>query len=641
MEKEELINDFLKVFKITLHQVSIYPPNHPIFIRTLNDFKLKLELLFQLFNSVNINFTSSSLILNDKIFEKDKLYEEIAQFFHYRRIKNIEFRKGVSLEELISFFSKICLSIKDILKAGGLPNLLKTENLQCICIEELDYSYFLKKINIKEREICTYLLKKILDKNDEEEIVCFSETLQEEIRYTKIMDILGDEDFVQNIFSLFKFLKERGKHHKFLKTIVSLVLDEKEELQKESLKRLNILFSNFDIEDIAEELGKKLANTEEFNVLGFKLFLNLLDEDKHKRIAELFSKDSYKIIKNSLTFKKNIEKLLLLPKENSFPETYKKLLSLYLEKISFKESSIILDKSLVIKNYHSLLFNLLSEEKNEKKIKLILEKISQELEKLIDQKNLDYLYDFFITFNTFKNENIVSSILLEDIYLKISKFIQILISKGEDVIRFQIMVENLDKKFLDFNFYLEELLKRKDNFLIILKILFKFFPENLKIFYERLNRVIKNDKFVLGLIDNLKEIDNPITLEILKHIYFLTQNKFVKLGVLRAMENLSNFDKLFLFSILEKEPIFKKEALLILKKQSFLLEEALRLFLFFPNFLGFKNKLLKENLAIIEELEIEEAKKYLTVLSQKKFFWNREVRKLASKILLKYNERKS
>ncbi len=67
---------------------------------------------------------------------------------------------------------------------------------------------------------------------------------------------------------------------------------------------------------------------------------------------------------------------------------------------------------------------------------------------------------------------------------------------------------------------------------------------------------------------------------------------------------------------------------------------ALDNLLYIPSPWGKKNKLIMENIMVIEEIELKEAEDYLVTLSKRRFFWNRNLRKKASGVLEKWHVRK-
>ncbi|MDH5467353.1 MAG: hypothetical protein OEY25_08045, partial [Candidatus Aminicenantes bacterium] len=144
MNKEKALEDFFKSLSMSLKYASLYFKDHPWFIRSVRDVKRKMDIVFDAVSPLKISFTSKSLLAEDKYFEKEKIFEELAHIFHFRKIQSIEVRKGITIEELLTFLTMVYLPPEVILKEGGLNNILKEEKISHLTVEELDYSQLLK-----------------------------------------------------------------------------------------------------------------------------------------------------------------------------------------------------------------------------------------------------------------------------------------------------------------------------------------------------------------------------------------------------------------------------------------------------------------------------------------------------------------
>ena len=144
MEKAEVLEEFFKSLKTALNTSAIYFKEHPMFLTCVENLHHKLYDIFNFYNPFNIGITPQSLFIDGKYLEKNRLYVELAQFLHYRKVKNVFMEEGVTVQELIDFLSATSLPPKDIFKKGGLSVLLNTMAVSHISIEELDYSELLK-----------------------------------------------------------------------------------------------------------------------------------------------------------------------------------------------------------------------------------------------------------------------------------------------------------------------------------------------------------------------------------------------------------------------------------------------------------------------------------------------------------------
>lgn len=144
-------------------------------------------------------------------------------------------------------------------------------------------------------------------------------------------------------------------------------------------------------------------------------------------------------------------------------------------------------------------------------------------------------------------------------------------------------------------------------------------------------------EFMEEIIKNLKSTKLAAIYKIYKDIYSFS-NEFIKIEVLKAMRDLAEYDAEFLFGILERENVYlKKEALFILIRDESVKKRVAGALLSIPNFFGIKNKVVLENLKLIEELGLKEATEHLVILSKKIFFWDWKVKTQAKVILRSWN----
>ncbi|TAN59145.1 hypothetical protein EPN16_07825, partial [bacterium] len=215
MTKEEALQDFLKSLKISLNNSSIYFHNHPIFVKSAQDLKEKISRLFNFINPIKIGISASSLFMNDKELGKAVIYEEIARFFHFRKVKSIEIRDTLLEAELTYFLAQAALPPREILKSGGLERVLEAENVDSIAIESLDYSQILQAQGAEYKDIWVYLFKDVVDKQDEQKINELADNFAAVLGKFKLEDLLDDEELRQNLLNFLSYIK-RNAPDKFL-----------------------------------------------------------------------------------------------------------------------------------------------------------------------------------------------------------------------------------------------------------------------------------------------------------------------------------------------------------------------------------------------------------------------------------------
>ena len=140
MDKQVAVNEFLKKVRIALVTAGIYQADHPAFKKVIEAMDEKLRAVFSLSGSIEIGVKPQSLVIWGTKYHKERLYEDIAHFFHIRKIKVVKIGVGVSKEELAQFFLIVSASSQKLSEDGGLKAVLHNKEMRKIKVYELDYS---------------------------------------------------------------------------------------------------------------------------------------------------------------------------------------------------------------------------------------------------------------------------------------------------------------------------------------------------------------------------------------------------------------------------------------------------------------------------------------------------------------------
>ena len=147
-QKEELqelkqIQLIIKNLRLALKNSVFYPPEHPIFTFSINNFKNSLDKWLLENDTLQIGFSKQNLFLNgEQADEKSGFAEEVANYLHMRGLISIAFGRGIESEELVEFFTVIRHDRKTIREQGGIIKQLSRH--PHIMIKEIDYSKLLE-----------------------------------------------------------------------------------------------------------------------------------------------------------------------------------------------------------------------------------------------------------------------------------------------------------------------------------------------------------------------------------------------------------------------------------------------------------------------------------------------------------------
>src|SRR3989338_3247858 len=254
MDKEDAIIDFLKGLRIVLNNASAYFKEHPYFRKSVGIFKQKVDRLFLFLSPIALNITSQSLFIDNKHWKKSALYVELASMFHLRKIKGFELRQGLSVDELADFLSCVSMPIKEILRQGGLQNILNKEQCPHISVEELDYSQLLKDEGEEARDVWVYLFRKSVQDKDRQKVIEFADNFEAIVTKFKAKDLLQDAELRLNLYNFLNYLKgaQEEKFYNCTRKLLRSLLKDRGILKEENLDGVRLFFNSLDIKNLTE-----------------------------------------------------------------------------------------------------------------------------------------------------------------------------------------------------------------------------------------------------------------------------------------------------------------------------------------------------------------------------------------------------
>jgi len=646
MDKDEALVDFLKGLRIALNNASAYPGGHPYLIKSIENFKQKIDALFVFLNSIKIDITPDSLFIDGRKWEKTALYVELASIFHQRKIRSIELMRGLTVPELIDFLGGVSLPRKEILRHRGLKDVLNREKTPHIHIDELDYSQLLGTEGEELKDAWAYLFKDAIDKKDAARINEFADNFESIIGKSKMKDLFEDTETKKNLCSFLNYLKDNQKErfYKCSKVMFKSASKYKDAFADENLDTIKSLFKDFKADNFASLLWDELSTDDSFDILSLGLFSRITGEEKGKEVSSFFLSKAAEqgSLQNNPKAIKKIQDLLSLSGEHSLSEVYRHILSTLLKNISFDKGAFF-DRELLHKNYLFTLLNLLNDEKNNARLKSVSDRISKELEGITKEKDFQYIKFLLDIVNKRKKEEAALKDVFEELERGISDFVEKAIWEETPSDDLGYLANALQKSSLNSDFYLDKIFREEQINPYGLKLLFRFFPGSLPLFYENLEKKYSDMGFLAKIIENVSEAGPVLSGEILKHIFSFA-NEIIKIEALKAMRGVAGLDDEFLFSVLQKEKesvSLKKEALAILAREENTRKRAAQALLSILSPWGRKNKVIIENIRLIEDSGLKEAGAHLAALSKRPFFWNRNVRKKAAEVLKKWHAREN
>jgi len=643
MSQEEAFKNLFTAIKVSLKNASFYHKDHPAFSKSVEDLKGKVDNFMGGIESVKIGFTPYSLFYQNKHWEEEKIYRELARAFHFRKVKSLEIKRGLTLQELTAFISNVHLPPKDIFREGGLLKILDRENVTHLLVEELDYSQLLKGEGEEVKDVWTYLLDEAMVKKDQERLDQVAESFERIAGQLTPEDFTESEELPVNLGKLMSYMKraQEERFHACAKILVKAFTKNKKMAQASRFEKLRVIFSEIGEEDFASTLWEEIATDVDFDTLSFSIFSKLTEKDRQEQIASKLNEEARKDDRliTSAELRKKIKALLSGTSSPFVSEIYRETLSSLLQDVSFQQE-LVLSRDQLSRNFRFMLLNLFEETTNYENKKAFLTKILEEWEEIKKTGDFEFLKHLSVALRD-KGKDFTSDTLAVKTNKLIADQVEKAILSGQTSPYLDYFLDILEHSTLGVNSYLQGIFTDQRISPSILQFFFKLFSDSMLYFFMHLEEKASDSKFLDRMTESLKNIDSPLSLKALKTIYGLG-NSYVKTKVLRAMQHHSTYDRDFLMEILEKgsHPL-KKEALLNLVRKDATREKALEFLFSIPSPFGIKNKILRRHIKIVEETNLLEARAYILALSQKRDVWNKKLRKEAKKTLEKLDARKN
>ena len=636
MDKDQALTTLLKDLKIALNNASICSHEHPFFIKSIEKLKIQLDKILKSIASLRIGIMPHSLVIDGNNWDKEKIHRDLAEFFHRRKIKVVELKDGITLDELVDFLTKVNMPAEDILKRGGLVKILNPASVRHVFVEELDYSPFLDAEGSEQTEnIWESLLNKELQQADGSAMVNIESNFVNIAKRIKTKDLLTNERLRGNIIKLLDYLKNNDpdKFSECSRVLVKSIMKEKALTKDEDFEKIKLFFKDMSSGELSQAIWEDIVSDSDFDPTSFNVFSSLIAKDKEQDVADKFA-DQFE--KNKENLKDNPQALdrirdLFSSSNAGVSEVYRKALASFLSDEGYKEG-VHLDKDLLRDNYRLTILNSLITENSWDNAQVIIEEISKELNGIDLKSNVDFIKNTLKALEVKLNQDLTFSDVLLGLRKNIGEIIEDAIVDGKVGFEFSDLIEEPSHSE---DFYLKKIFEENIETVGILKLFIKFFPQKIEDFNKRLQIRSSDVNFIKHMVDNIKLIDSQFSLDALKTIFYFS-NAFIKGEVLEAMDELSCRDYEFLLFVLKGSNVFlKKGALKCLAKDSVQARKAAGVLLALKNPLGIHSAILNAHIKMIEEVGLKEARRYLQHLVQRRFFWNKGVGQRAREVLSK------
>ncbi|MCK5214452.1 MAG: hypothetical protein KAR05_03780 [Candidatus Omnitrophica bacterium] len=635
--ENNVLREFLRQFRICYANASTYAEGHQIFLKSIATLKQKLTPLFAAQSQLEIFIAPRYLQINEQKLEGDILYEAVAQFLHHRNMKSIKLFLPVTEDELNHFFTKAGRKPRDILKEGGLMPLLKEKPLPHLAVEMLDYSQILKSTK-EDKDVWLFLLRDAVEGDDNTKVDAVIEYFGNMVQEVGAQDVLEEGEMRENIEQFLNYLQKKKKkaHSRCVKIFFKSFLDftaEQKHLDippgyKSHIKTLSK-------DDLAEILLDELLAEEKKEGFIFDLFDQVITPQEHADVATFLTRRILRCPSQNINeewLDGTIDSLQDLQNATVL-ENYIQPLKFIRDQIA-QEMSFYFNEQLMPINFRSVLINLISVEKGKQDLALMTELILKEGDQLSD-KDKSPFYQMLIEVLNRRDDKEKLNEVFDAIYRNIGNYVESAILQGIEITEFESYLPYLKVSTINPEEYLDKIFDPDNEPVELLTLFFKFFPSNSFMFCERLQPHLNDTKYILEWVERFRSFTAPAVLSVLKFIYS-KMNIYVKIEVMKVMENLEFFDDDFLLSIVKEKSdniILKETALRILLRGSHFKHPVLDALFEVYNLFGNKNALLLENIAFVHKFDLKDARENLVMLTKSIAIWSVPVREAADKVL--------
>jgi hypothetical protein len=637
---DALILDFFKILKVAFKMAAIYRMDHPAFKQTVVDFLARLEALFKVRSPLTIGFTPYSLFVDNRFWEDDRTIVELAQLFHFRKVKRLEFRRGLTLDELSRFAGKITLPIRDFIKEGGVGAILKNQRIVHIAAEELDYAQLLCGEGEEIKDIWPYLLMEAVEEDDAAKFGQLAESFEKVAARFNTEDLIQNEERQRHFARFFRYLKETAsnKYRTCAQGLLKSLLVVRKVPAEAKFDELRLVISDLSDQDLASTLWEEIIGDDKFDALSFSVFSRIISKERHLKISAslkaLFQTDDE--ANRRAEVERKIRTLLSGTSSQLLSDLYRQTLASLLSEVAF-EKKMEIDAAQVAESYRYFLLNWLARETVLDSAVKCLERILEDWESIAEAENLDYLGSLWASLSD-RAQELAAQPAYESLRKAVRGLVEGLILRGESGPALDAFVDTLGESLHDPATYLDKIFTEKTATPTLLRAYQTFFGSRLADFTARLEKHKSAVRLLERIADSLQSVVRPVSLDLLKKVYMLGERS-VQVHALQAMGGQAEIDERFLFAALDrKDDEIKAEALVMLAKRERSRHVALAKLLNLQSPYGLRNRALIKHIRIVEAKDLRAARPFLKSLAQRKDIWNRRVRQEAFRVLEAWGE---
>jgi HEAT repeat protein len=307
---QDIVQELIKAKK----QLNLYPPNNPIYIKTVDEVLGKFKNYFDFYEELPLKIHQYEITLNgERIYENTQKEDNLALFFFKDGIKEITFTKGFTRNEFESFMKILNTDFENFALDDDVVTLLWEEDFEHIkyVVDET----ILFDDDVDEEKICAEVKDRLY--SDDDLMRAYQDGLKAEVQQANKISQLNETDLKQIAQEIAKdesqtridkitfillellyqtkeklFLSEiadfignsisyciRGGDFKKASFIINSVkaLIKDKTIGEEKIRALNRIFTAINSKPLAEEIGNVIDSMAVIDEDDLKAFIKHLD----------------------------------------------------------------------------------------------------------------------------------------------------------------------------------------------------------------------------------------------------------------------------------------------------------------------------------------------------------------------------
>lgn len=637
MTQNDQYHKFFKLLKVAFTNGTFYKENHPKFVSSVKELQRSIVQSVGDDPALVINIRPDALMIHQAVFDDDVFCQDLAGSLHLKKIKTVSIGKDVKMDELKGFIYCMITPREVIEQQGGMEKVLRNQQIEAIHVEPLDYSALVRGNRQEIRDAWEYLFQSHGDTGatGEQPPHAFESQLRETIEKWGVQEVMNDAVLSDKLASALSDLKDRDKKM-FIKSVLSL---SKKMLQADNVQwqgdkeQVKALFQSLSPDEIQQILMDLFHSEHKGNPAAFELFSSFIRPDVRAESAELLNQ-AINEEQATLDLQK-IQQFFGAVRENTATTPYLHKLKV-VRSSGVPQAKFVFDYDQLYENYRMILLDLFSIETKPQRVQVILDRISHLLDKPF-LNNTEYFQEFKAIYDAKATDQDLAKVMA-DKSDELWAFAEKNHFQQEDTRNFEYLLDVMSTSSLDDSYYLDKIFQDNQYNTLTLRLFFLLFPTEIMDFYQHIDAKIKDEPFMNQLIDRLSQVEDALSLEVLKYI-FSVSSFLRKIELLDVFKRFSIFDRDFLMELVNDDNFsMRKKAVEVAVTFRSLNKEIARTLFHKHYYWGLGRKNILEDLDILEDNYIPEAKPFLVHLSKDILFWNKPLKVKAKKILSRYQE---